>query len=184
MVGPVDPLFWHVARWLLFGVFAAGLWHKVRAREAFGAIVDDYRLLPRRMVPAAAVAVVTLEVLVLAGLLFVETARPAAGLAVVLLAVYALAIVINFARGRRDIDCGCLGPAGGGHGRHRLSPWLPLRNVALIACSAVVFAPVSAREILWFDIVGISAGAAVALLVYFTADQLLANRPMLEQMLQ
>jgi hypothetical protein len=184
MAGPVDPLFWHVARWLLFGVFAAALWHKLRAREAFAAIVDDYRLLPRRMVPAAAVAVVTLEVLVLTGLLFVATARPAAGLAVLLLVGYALAIVINLARGRRDIDCGCMGPTGGTDGRHRLSRWLPLRNVALIACGAVIVTPVSARELLWFDIVGISAGAAVALLVYFTADQLLANRPMLERMLQ
>lgn len=184
MTGPVDPLFWQVARWLLFGVFAAALWHKLRARESFTVVVDDYRLLPRKVAPIAAVTVMGLEALVLAGLCFVVTARPAAILAIVLLGIYASAIGINLIRGRRDIDCGCMGPAGGSQDRHRLSPWLLVRNIALIALGAVVMLPTSGRELFWLDTAGIGAGAALALLIYFTSDQLLANRPLLDRMLQ
>lgn len=184
MAAPVDPLFWQVARWLLFGIFAVALWHKLSAREAFIVIVDDYRLLPRSAAPLATIMIMGLEALVLAGLCFVATARPAAILAMVLLGIYASAIGINLVRGHRDIDCGCTGPAGGGQGRHRLSPWLLVRNVGLIVLGAVVIMPTSARELLWLDTAGIAAGAAVALLVYWTADQLTANRPLLDRMLQ
>lgn len=184
MAGPVDPLFWQVARWLLFGVFAAALWHKLRARESFAVVVDDYRLLPRKAAPIAAVTVMGLEALVLAGLCFGVAARPAATLAIVLLGIYASAIAVNLVRGRRDIDCGCMGPAGGSQDRHRLSAWLLVRNIALIAIGAVVMLPTSGRELLWLDTAGIGAGAAVGLLVYFTSDQLLANRPLLDRMLQ
>lgn len=184
MAFPVDPLFWQVARWLLFGIFAVALWHKLRARAAFIVIVDDYRLLPGRAAPAAAHMIMGLEALVPAGLFFAGTARAAAVLAMVLLGAYAAAIVINLLRGRRDIDCGCTGPADGGGGRHRLSAWLPVRNVGLMALGAVVVMPTSARELLWLDTAGIAAGAAVALLVYLAMDQLTANRPLLERMLQ
>jgi hypothetical protein len=184
MAGPIDPLFWQVARWLLFGVFAVALWHKLRARESFIVVVDDYRLLPRKAASAAAATVMGLEALVLAGLCFDVSVRPAAILAVVLLGIYASAIAVNLLRGRRDIDCGCMGPAGGSQDRHRLSEWLLLRNAALIGLGAVVLLPVSGRELLWLDAAGIVTGAAVALLIYCTSDQLLANRPLLDRMLQ
>lgn len=184
MTGPVDPLFWQVARWLLFGIFAVALWHKLRARDAFIVIVDDYRLLPRQAAPVAAVAIMGLEALVLAGLCTTASVRAAAMLAMVLLAVYGSAIGINLVRGRRDIDCGCTGPAGGSQGLHRLSGWLLVRNAALIALGAVVVMPVSGRELLWLDTAGIAAGAVVALVLYLTMDQLTANRPLLDRMLQ
>ena len=184
MAVTVDPLFWQVARWLLFGIFAVALWHKLGARDAFVAIVDDYRLLPRKAVRAAAATVMALEALVLAGLASSPAARPAAGLAMILLVVYALAIAVNLARGRRDIDCGCTGPATAATAGHRLSAWLLVRNGALAVLGAVVTLPTTERALIWVDAASIVAGAAAALLVYVTMDQLIANRPLLNRMLQ
>lgn len=183
MTDPVDPFFWQVARWLIAGVFAAGLWHKLRDPRAFAAVVDDYRLLPRGTAVFAAGLVVLLEGLVLAGLILRASARPAATMAIALLGVYGLAIAVNLARGRRDIDCGCLGPADHS-GRHRLSGWLLARNAVLACVAVVILAPASGRELLWLDATGIAAGVVVGLLLCFTMDRLLANRSILDSLLR
>jgi hypothetical protein len=180
----VDPFFWQVARWLLAGVFAAALWHKWRGRREFAAVVDDYRLLPAGTAPIAAALIMLLEGLVFVGLTSGIGLRPAAMLAISLLFAYFLAITVNLLRGRRDMDCGCLGPAGGAAGRHRLSGWLLVRNALLIGVAVMLLAPTTGRDLLWLDLASIVPGASVGLLIYFTADQLIANRPILESLLQ
>ena len=85
--------------------------HKLRDARGFRAVLADYRLLPERLVPALAVALIGLECTVGASLL-VPGAGPAPALAAAaLLSVYAGAIAVNLARGRRHVSCGCAGPA-------------------------------------------------------------------------
>jgi hypothetical protein len=173
-----------VARWLLAGAFAAGLWHKLRTREIFVVVVRDYRVLPAGIAPFVATLILLLEGLVLVGLTSGMGLRTASMLAALLLGVYGAAIAINLVRGRRSIDCGCLGTAGDASGRNRLSGWLLVRNAVLIGIAGLVLAPVSDRELVWLDMVAIVPGVVAAMLIYFAADQLLANRPILDSMMQ
>ena len=178
MTSELDPLYWHVARWLVAGIFAAALAHKLKSLSAFAAIVRDYELIPPALIPAFARLVVLLEAIVVAGLAGALGVRWAATLAVLLLALYGAGMAVNLARGRRDIDCGCFGPAGDA-GRHTLSGWLLARNAVLAVVAAFLFLPVAARALNWLDVTTIAAAAAAGLAAYAAADQLMANAPRL-----
>lgn len=180
----IDPLFWQVARWLLAAVFAAALWHKLRQPREFVRVIRDYRLLPGRLAPPAAASSMALEGLVMVGLASGLFMRPVAMLAIALLGIYFSAIGANLLRGRVDIDCGCMGPAAGTQSVRRLSGWLLFRNAILIGIAGLLLAPVSGRDLLWLDLATVVPGVLVASLLYFTADQLMANRPILESMLR
>src|SRR5258705_541781 len=117
---------------LLFVVAAA---HKVRALADFHATLANYRLLPPRATWPAAVGVVGGELLAAGALLLVPTVG--ALVAVTLLTGYTGAIAVNLARGRRDIDCGCAGPAR----RQPLRPWLLVRNTVLMVAALACLAP-------------------------------------------
>ena len=114
---------------LVLTISAAG---KLRDPQAFEGVVYNYRLLPRALVKPVARSLPGVELLLLVGLL-VPAARPAAATAlVVLLATYTAAIAIQLARGRRDMDCGCLSSVL----RERLSGWHVVRNAVLVAMAA------------------------------------------------
>ncbi len=179
----VDPFYALAARWLLAAVFAVALAHKLSSVTTFEAIVRDYRLLPGSAVPAAARLVVALEILVVAGLATGFKLAWAAALALLLLTAYAGAMAMNLARGRRDIDCGCFGPAAGGS-RHYLSGWLLLRNLVLATLALLLFLPVGGRELGALDVTGIAAAAAAGFILYAAADQLMANAPRLASRLE
>jgi hypothetical protein len=104
------------------------------------------------------------------------TARAAMVAAAVLLLVYAAAIGINLARGRRDIDCGCMGPAN----RQLLSGWLLLRNGLLAAIALIGAAIPGTRELhaADFALIGLALLGAAAL--YGAMNQLMANAPRLD----
>src|SRR5262245_36242637 len=91
---------------LLFVVAAA---HKLRDPARFRATVADYRLLPDPLVPLGAACLIVAEPVVVAALASSRWWGLAGAAA--LLALYAAAIAINLARGRRHLDCGCAGPA-------------------------------------------------------------------------
>lgn len=174
----LDPVYWHVSRWLVAGVFAVALAHKLRTPRAFAAIVREYALVPDRVAPALAALVVALETGVVAGLASGFAVRPAAALALLLLTAYAAGIALNLARGRRHIDCGCFGPAAAA-GRHALSGWLLLRNAVLGVPAALLLLPLAGRELGGPEFAGIAAATATALLMYAAADALAANAPRL-----
>ena len=138
----------------------------------FTGLLDDYRLLPRTLVRLAAILVVGAETA--AGLMLVIGARETgAVLAAGLLLVVTGAVVINLLRGRRDIRCGCGAP----HGRQTIGWGLPARNAVLLAAAAVAGSTPEARALGFADVVTIAGGALALAGLYFTADQLMANRP-------
>jgi hypothetical protein len=171
-------LYWQVARWLLAAVFAVALAHKLRSLPAFAGIVRDYELLPPAMVPPAVGLIVVLEALVVAALAGGIGVPWAAMLAAALLAFYGAAMAINLARGRRDIDCGCFGPAGTA-GRHTLSGWLLVRNSVLMLLAALLILPVAGRELAWLDLATVVMATAAGFAALAGADQLVANAPRL-----
>src|SRR5205814_5598890 len=123
-MAPAADLTLRTAFALLFAVAAS---HKVRDPARFRATLADYRLLPAPFVWPAAMLTIGAE-LAVAVVLFVSSWRALGPLtAAALLCVYAVAMAINLARGRRHLDCGCAGPA---H-RQPISGGLVVRNALL-----------------------------------------------------
>jgi uncharacterized membrane protein len=135
----MDPLAVAIAAAVLVLVFVRGLWHKLAEHGLFRVTLAEYGIVPERMVPAAALAIIIAEMVVVAGLLLPSTRAAAAVGAAILLACYAAAIGINLRRGRVTIDCGCGGPGQG------LSWLLVARNMGLISAAALAAMPVAER---------------------------------------
>lgn len=168
---PLDPALQWVLRLGLGMLFGVAAWHKLRAPEAFRAALRGYDLLPERAVDATTRMLPALELMAAAGFLLPGTARGAALLAASLLLLYTSAVAISLLRGRRDIACGCAGPAAA----RTIGSDLVVRNVVLLAAAvACGFAP-AARALITLDAVTIGAGAATAALLYAAAESALAN---------
>jgi len=154
-------------RWVLAVVFLIAFLHKVGAPASFVTTLKAYRLLPDGLALIAAYALIAAE-LVAAFALLVNSVFGSIA-AVSLLAIYALAILVNLLRGRRDIDCGCSGP----YVRQTLSGWLIARNIGLIAVALLTMLPAAEPRNLgvldWFTSL---AAAATFGLIYFSANHI------------
>jgi uncharacterized membrane protein len=137
--------------------------------------LSRYELLPASWVVPVSLVLPAIEILVGIGLLVPEIREVAAAGSLALLTVYTSAIGINLARGRRDIDCGCGGPAL----RQYLSGGLAVRNLCLMGFSVLALAPAGERPLLWVDAVTVSAAVAAGCLLHMAANQALAQAPLL-----
>ena len=169
----LDPAAAWAASAALALVFAQAAWHKLRDLGAFSASVAAYEILPASLAPIAATQLAVAELLLMGTLLLPPARRLAAVAALALLALYGAAIAWNLARGRRDIDCGCTGPAQ----RTPLSGWLLARNAALGALAIVAALPVFERALTLADALPIAGGALAAFALHAAANQLAANAP-------
>lgn len=150
----------------LIAVFGLSLHHKLRSFPRFKASLEAYGLLPVAAVPAAAVALLLLEVAAILCLLL--PAGIASGLAFALLALYTLAITVNLLRGNRAIDCGC------GDTPTPLSGWLLLRNgVLLILATPRAESTIEPTVTAWLLVSAIVVGLV---LFYIIIEQLLSNQ--------
>lgn len=167
---------WHidpVPAWILT-VGLAALWaaasvHKLGDLAEFTRALSAYELLPRRAVTAVARGLPMLELGVAIGVLLTASRQAAALVGALLLSLYALAIGINLHRGRRQLDCGCLGFGG----RRSIAAWLLWRNVGLVLASlAAGVLPRSARTLDWVDLFTVILGAGAAALLYAAVEGL------------
>lgn len=165
----VDPSIALACRLLGALVFATAAGGKLKYRHELAGVVANYRLLPESLAAAAAWTVLGLEVLAALSLASGVRVRAGAAVAIGLLCVFALAMGINLARGRREIDCGCFQSGL----RQRLSAGLMVRNVLLAAALAPVLAGAAAPAgaLQWSD--GLGAGVA-AYVLYRAFDELLS----------
>ncbi len=162
-------------------VLLRAAWHKLRAPSAFRAALRDYRILPEiRLVlaPAAWGLALAESAAGLALLGRPEAAAPALA-AVGLLGLYSFAIALNLARGRRELDCGCAGPAAP---PQPIGEGLLVRNAVLIAVALGAGLPPSARALAWLDAVSITGGAAALLLLYAAVEVAMSNAPRLQRL--
>jgi uncharacterized membrane protein YphA (DoxX/SURF4 family) len=99
-------LYLRITLGLLFLV--AGL-SKAWDRRAFQIAVASFQIVPSRLAPATAVAIVSLE-LAGGGLLLAGVYEWLGALLLcVLLAAFNVALIVNLLRGRRNLDCQCFG---------------------------------------------------------------------------
>ena len=164
----VDPIVHTALRAGLALLFAMAALHKLRDAASFRATLAEYRMVPQALVRATATIVIAVEVVVAVAVLRPGTYAAAGVAAAVLLCVYSVAIATNLARGRRHIDCGCLGPSSG----QGLTPWLLIRNAALVAGSAAVLLPTTGRELIWIDAVTLAGTLIVLGLLWVSGTRL------------
>ncbi|MEP6547285.1 MAG: MauE/DoxX family redox-associated membrane protein [Gammaproteobacteria bacterium] len=108
-------------------VFLTAAYGKFRHWTAFQGVVANYRLLPEVLIAPAVYLLPLVEALLGTALLLgLGSPGPELGSAALLM-LFALAMGINIARGRRHIDCGCFQSAL----KQSLSWKLVIRNVAL-----------------------------------------------------
>ena len=169
---PVFTIIISICMSLMFGIAAV---HKLKAVAVFRATMDEYQLVPLMLSGVVAVLLILAELLA-AILVLVATVRTT-GLVImaVLLLIYTAGISINLLRGRRDIDCGCSGPAS----RHELSGWLVLRNLVLLSLVLLAANPLAQRPLNWLDVVVVLFSVMVASGLYMGMNQLLAQAPRL-----
>ncbi len=152
-------------------ILAQSAWHALRDVPAHAAALAGYRLLPASLVPMAAwvLPILTLA----AALLLIVPASAAAGAALgaALILLFTGAIWINLRRGRLHIDCGC----GGAQGQH-ISTGLVVRNIVILVVLACAFALPSSGALDSASLICMTGGAASFGALYFTANQLIANR--------
>jgi hypothetical protein len=164
----IDPVIAVILRALLTLLFAAAVWHKLSDWTAFRIVLHDYEVLPGAAVTPAAVAVVTLESLLVAAFPWAAWSSTAAVAAIALLAVYSAAIGINLARGRRTLDCGCAPSTY----RQPLTEALLVRNAVLAVAAGVLSLPTTNRGIGLID--GLTAaGATASIALLWTSTQIL-----------
>lgn len=169
----LDPMLQHTAALALALVFGSGAYGKLSAWDEFEGVVQNFRVLPRQLVPVVAKVLPPVEVL-LAVAVLIPPARAAAGLGMaLLLALFAIAIGVNVLRGRVNIDCGCFRSSL----KQNLSWWLVLRNALLgllaVGC-ALASAPRDLAGVEWFFVV---TGATVLFLVYLSVGYVTLRRP-------
>jgi hypothetical protein len=167
----MDPVIDATVRTALALLLLAAAAHKIRDGARFRATVADYRLLPPTLVTVGAVILVLSEVADPVALAIARTWGLAGAAA--LLGLYAAAIAVNLARGRRHLDCGCTGPAL----RRPISGWLVLRNLLLVAIALADLAPVTPRSLVWIDRLTVVAATAAFAACWMAADRLLATAP-------
>jgi hypothetical protein len=167
---------------LLSRVIAAGLalllllaaWHKVSARDQFGAVLREYQLLPVALLRPATVLLPAIEFLLAVGWLAGIGRAAVASSTAALLLLYAAAIAANLRRGRVHISCGC-GLGGAADGDARLSWWLVARNVVLAGAAGVAALPASDRGLGGQDWLTLVLAILAAILLYAGASQLIRN---------
>lgn len=171
----VDPILTATGAVSLAVILASAASHKVRAPAWFRRQVADYRLLPEALHRPAARALPLLEGALALALLWPATRGTAALAALALVSLYAAAIGINLARGRRDLDCGCAGPGA----PQPLHPRLLVRNLLLAGLALLAAAPALPRALGVFDGFVVLAATAVTVLLYAAIEVWLANQPRL-----
>lgn len=166
-----DPVLGSVARTVLAVVFLVGGWQKFRDPQVFAAALENYRLLPPRLVPAVATVLPLLEISCGVMLLFPPCTPLSSVLSMLLVGAVTAAVAINLLIGRADIDCGC-----GGISSQPLSWALVARNGAMMVMLGLARAA-DERDLLAMDYVTTVAATLALLGLYVCVNQLMTNAP-------
>jgi hypothetical protein len=165
---------------LLSYLFVVGALQKLADASYFQQVITDYQILPATLSPLLARALPLIELGAGVALLIPLTRFAALGTVTVLLSSYSIAIAINIARGRRDIDCGCAGPGQ----EQTLSSWLLGRNGLLILLALSAMAAAGQFHLPWSAWALALLGTALAALLYHVFNQLVANNNLLKRIKQ
>jgi hypothetical protein len=168
----IDPAIGYV---ILTGgalLFASAGLHKLRDLSRFAVLFAAYRIFPEWTARFAARLVPFVELGAAVALLWPPEGRRAAAVAAAALLVgYAGGIGVNIARGRRDLDCGCVM----GQGRRPIAAWMVYRNLGLALLLGIAGSPWSSRRLNGVDLLTVLGAVIAGVLLYASADRLLGD---------
>lgn len=171
----LDPVLSWITALCIATLFGSAAAHKLMDWHGFLGVIRNYRLLPSPLLLPAALLVVTLECAAVLALLLPSSRVGGSLLTACLLGTYSAAIGINLRRGRRNIDCGCLGAGR----RQRMTGWLVARNLGLAAMAMVAGLPKTSRILGALDVVTITCTVttmAVLYVIFSTLSGVAASR--------
>ena len=167
----IDPAISTAFGFSLSALFAASAAHKATGFAEFAGVLRNYRIAPDAMVTPLAFLAIVIEAALALGLLAPSVRAIAAIGSAGLLSAYGLAMAVNIARGRVDIDCGC----SFGASSDRLAWSLVIRNGVLALIAILVASPTAARSLGWTDFAFSALFVATAAAFYLTFEALRAN---------
>jgi len=173
----LDPAVHALLRAALAVLFASAAVHKLRDLPSFRAAFAAYDLAPAGAVGVLSASLVASEAIVAVALIVAGSSPWPSVAAAALLLIYASAIAINLLRGRRDIDCGCAGPAR----RQPLRFALVTRNLVLVSVALVGVLPAGPRAFVWIDLFTVVAGLFKKRLLYKAVDALLGEQASIDR---
>ena len=154
-------------------LFATGVTHKLWNITGFQRTVAQYMRGLGVPVPGIqrplSLAVILLELTVVAACLLPVNGLLAAVLASGTLLLYALAMAINLLRHNELPDCGC----NWGEQPQPVGPALVIRNCILALMAMVIALPVTHRELFIMDIASVALATIAAALLYAAANRAL-----------
>ncbi|MDX2169616.1 MAG: MauE/DoxX family redox-associated membrane protein [Deltaproteobacteria bacterium] len=172
----LDPTAQWLLRIALSLLFARAAAHKLADVGAFRRAFEAYGVVPAAWSVLAGAALIGLECAIAVGLWLPRVATAAALAAAALLALYGGAMGLALARGRRDLDCGCTGPAA----RQPVRASLVARNALLALAALLAALPATARDTGWVDALTVAGGVVVAAFFYLASEGLGAAAPRAE----
>ncbi len=168
-------MFDHVYSWLirvlLFALFIHSAWMKAQSRSDFEGVLAAYQLSPSSWILPLSFILPCVEFLTALSVLGSPSRTLGALMASTLLWIYGAAIAINLWRGRRDLDCGCMGPGA----KRPVGWWMVWRNGLLAILALVLTLPSAARNWAWLDVVTLALSAAAFTVLYLALDRLLSH---------
>ena len=180
----MDPVISSVLRFALGWILAESAYDKLRHRRDFRRTLAAYQLVPGSALAPVAWGLAAIEATLALSLglgalapwaqaAFGGVAAPAGVTSAALLALYGAAITINLVRGRRDLDCGCGGPA-----RHQqLGVTLVVRNALLVSAALAAAKAPEPRALSGLDLATTVLAITATLLLRGAGEVLLANGP-------
>ena len=159
-----------VARLTLAAIFALAAIHAMRDWTMFDGIVEQYRIAPRWLAMIAVRSLPPMELAAAGALLVPMMSRVGASMGMCLMALFTGAIILNIARGRASIDCGCGGVSG-----QKLSLGLVLRNAGVMVALAVAGTAPTSGPIDGMTVIGVLCASVALIALYFAVNQLMRN---------
>jgi len=172
----LDPVIVNAAAAAVGIVLIVGASDKLRDLELFRYAVENYRLLGTRGAALFAPLFAVCELFGGIGLVLESTRPFAAWLALAVMLAATGGVALNLLRGLDRIECGC------GTGGQRISWGLVGRNVCLIGLIVLAAAGEQSRPLGPVDYFSVAGTVLALLAIYASANQLLANQPLLKEL--
>ena len=159
----------------LLWLFALAAYHKLTHLNHYSQLLLDY--LPNTdsnhplLLRSAAAGLAVLELSVALMLILPASRAVALLMAIALLSVYATVMAIQLILGRRQLNCGCAGPAATTH----VSAVLVARNILLVVLAVVALLTGSSIVISSYSVLLIVCLTLFMIVLYLCAEQLISN---------
>lgn len=171
-----DPVVVHAAAAAMAIILITGALGKLRDLELFRYAVENYGLLNGASAVLFARVFPCMELLAGVALIVDATRSVGVVLGLAVMAVATGGVVINLLRGMGRIECGC------GTGGQRISWSLVVRNLFLSAAILLAVADEVPRTLGAVDYFSVAGAILAVLVLYASANQLLANQPLLKEL--